>query len=449
MALFCHKGQEHLEHVGCFLEHFARCGRNKLLDFFTELGPNGPMKLLLGQRANVRCPALAANDVGDLVPDKLAHVAPHLLRVDIMPEVSDVADPLALGQRIVAVLETGRRTATYKLATLMALMDHCIEHLPADADAELDVPIRDLAERVLEIYWPQVRPFEGSLVLRQSAQPVARILVQTERLRSATAVSGGGLEWARLRAPAVYEQVVTDVALTLAQQPLHRLQHLGASGRGPTFLYDDSWLHDHLSAKQLAAHHGQLTLYSGVAAALSRLSGLLRPTLEVLWIEDVRRMNKGLMADVPDLAGHLFGRDRISLDRPRAALADAFGARCFYCNAAVGRSAPVDHVLPWSRVGLDGLSNLVLSCSRCNGDKSETLPVMPLVSAAVNRDTAVMEKLATEIAWPTQRSRIVAVADGLYRAQPEGTPLWSRYGNRLLLDLQWINEWRPELGVGT
>jgi hypothetical protein len=36
---------------------------------------------------------------------------------------SSTADPLALGERVVAVIETGVRTATYKLATLMALTD--------------------------------------------------------------------------------------------------------------------------------------------------------------------------------------------------------------------------------------------------------------------------------------------------------------------------------------
>ena len=39
----------------------------------------------------------------------------------------DRVDPLLLGQRVVAILETGLRTATYKLATLMALIDQCIE----------------------------------------------------------------------------------------------------------------------------------------------------------------------------------------------------------------------------------------------------------------------------------------------------------------------------------
>jgi len=53
-------------------------------------------------------------------------------------------DTLALGQRVVAVLETGLCAATHKLATLMSLVFHCVEHLPGDPHAELAVPIRGL-----------------------------------------------------------------------------------------------------------------------------------------------------------------------------------------------------------------------------------------------------------------------------------------------------------------
>ena len=98
----------------------------------------------------------------------------------------DAADPLLLGQRVVAILETGLRTATYKLATLMALIDHCIENMPERPGDVLRVPIPDLAHRVLEIYWLQVRPFEGH-ELRQSSQPRARILIATNALREAAA----------------------------------------------------------------------------------------------------------------------------------------------------------------------------------------------------------------------------------------------------------------------
>ena len=71
-------------------------------------------------------------------------------------------DPLLLGQRVVAILETGLQTATYKLATLTALIGHCIEHLPEHPSATLSVPIPDLAHRVLEIYWRQVVPSMGT-----------------------------------------------------------------------------------------------------------------------------------------------------------------------------------------------------------------------------------------------------------------------------------------------
>ena len=77
----------------------------------------------------------------------------------ILLSVTDlVRDPLDLGQRLVSVLETGRRTATYKLATLMALIDFSIENAPQDPGDELRVPVRDLAVRVLDLYWRQVRP---------------------------------------------------------------------------------------------------------------------------------------------------------------------------------------------------------------------------------------------------------------------------------------------------
>ena len=49
-------------------------------------------------------------------------------------------DPLELGQRLVAVVETGRRVATYKLASPIALLEYSVEHLPARPDAALAVP---------------------------------------------------------------------------------------------------------------------------------------------------------------------------------------------------------------------------------------------------------------------------------------------------------------------
>lgn len=350
-------------------------------------------------------------------------------------------DPLALGQRIVGILETGARVATYKLATLSALIDHCIENLPAEPHARLAVPIPDLAERVLELYWPQVRPF-GDVELRQTSGRVARILREAVELRQA---SGAGwsrvsLQTARLRAPERYRQAVDEITVTLAQQPLHRLQLVGETH--DRFLYDDSWLHDGITRRQLASHGDAIVLEPGVASALARLSGLLKPAVEILWVEDVRRLNRRHF-DRPedDLATHLFGRERISLAPARTVLKEAFGAHCFYCSAPLPADNPVDHVLPWSRVGIDGLANLVLACRRCNGDKLHALPALMLVDRALARDASTLEELAAAIEWPTQRERVLAAARGIYRGEPAGTITWAGYRERARLDLGYAPTW--------
>jgi len=356
-----------------------------------------------------------------------------------------VADPLLLGQRVVAILETGLRTATYKLATLMALIDHCIENLPDGADDELPVPIPELAGRVLEIYWRQVRPFDGH-ELRQSTQPRARILLAANDLRDAGDVGAGGLsvDIAALRAPQAHQRAIDEITLCLAQQPLHRLQRLPGAPRSDCFLYDDSFLHDQVSRATLRSHDDAIVLKPGVAHGLARLAGLLKPALEIMWVEDVRRMNKFLADDVPDVAGHLFGRERTALAAVREPFKEAFGPHCFYCSTHLSDGNPIDHVLPWSLVGIDGLANLVLACARCNGDKSGALPAIAIVDRVLARDRDVLEQIASSIQWPTQWERVLAAARGIYRGQPEGVPTWAGFREVARLDVGFAPKWLVE-----
>ena len=101
-------------------------------------------------------------------------------------------------------------------------------------------------------------------------------------------------------------------------------------------------------------------------------------------VEDVRRMNKFLDAEVPDVAGHLFGRERTALAAVREPFREAFGPHCFYCGTQLPVNNPVDHVLPWSLVGIHGLANLVLACARCNCEGG-ALPAVAIVDDAGTR----------------------------------------------------------------
>ncbi|WP_085097555.1 HNH endonuclease [Mycolicibacterium fallax] len=361
------------------------------------------------------------------------------------PGVGD--DPLLLGQRVVAILETGQRTATYKLAALRALIDHCVENLPAQSSDTLTVPIPDLAARVLDSYWPQIRPFEGR-ELRQMNGKKARIIDATRRLWVAAGQPRRSVDVVKLRAPDEYQRAIDDITMCLAQQPLYRLQRLPGADGEDAFLYDDSFLHDKVSRKVLEEHYFSIVLKPGVAHGLARLSGLLRPALEIMWVDDVRRMNKFLEDGVPDIAGHLFGRTRQALAAVREPFKDAFGPYCFYCQAGLPAGSPIDHVLPWSLVGIDGLANLVLACRRCNGDKSGSVPAVGLVHRVLDRDRQVLEAIADDIQWPVQHDRVVAAARGIYRGQPAGVPTWAGYRRIQRLDVAFPPGWptSPEPG---
>ena len=354
----------------------------------------------------------------------------------------DAADPLLLGQRVVAILETGLRTATYKLATLMAL-DRALHREPARAAGRHAAgaatrPGASGAGDLLAAGPPVRRPRAAAVDAAARTNPdrhersYARARRAHERVRSTSR---------EMRAPAAYQRAIDEITLCLAQQPLHRLQKLPGASTSDPFLYDDSFLHDHVSRSTLRAHGDAIELKPGVAHGLARLAGLLKPALEIMWVDDVRRMNKFLDAEVPDVAGHLFGRERTALAAVRAPFKDAFGPHCFYCGTHLPDNNPIDHVLPWSLVGIDGLSNLVLACARCNGDKSGALPAVTIVDRVLQRERDVLEEIASELQWPTQHDRVVAAARGIYRGQPAGVPTWSGYKQSERLDISFPPWW--------
>ena len=76
--------------------------------------------------------------------------------------------PLALAERILELLDQGRFTATYKYAVLLALLDLCLENAARDGAAPDLLTTRQLAVKIVELYWPHTRPWATG-ALRQSS----------------------------------------------------------------------------------------------------------------------------------------------------------------------------------------------------------------------------------------------------------------------------------------
>ncbi len=136
------------------------------------------------------------------------------------------ADDL-LTERLLRVIDEGRRTATYKLALLLALIDVAVLR-PEDRR----VPTRTLAEFVLSTYYPQTRVYVANdgieRELRQISMKGSPPLRAALELRVQGDVHGcRTIDEVRHRLPDAYQRAVEAVEETFVRYPIPLLQVVG------------------------------------------------------------------------------------------------------------------------------------------------------------------------------------------------------------------------------
>ena len=85
-------------------------------------------------------------------------------------------DALPFAERLLALLDATRYSATYKLATLLALIDVAAERVAPDGSAPEMLSGKEIGRRVIELYWPQTVPY-GSVI---GGQP--KVLAQAPQM---------------------------------------------------------------------------------------------------------------------------------------------------------------------------------------------------------------------------------------------------------------------------
>ena len=295
------------------------------------------------------------------------------------------ADAELLYRRVVHTLQHGLRTATYKLATMLALVRYSKANL-ADRGAtdELRIPIAEIAREVIALYWSQVRPFEGR-ILKQSSQPTSRIVEAVLNLQAAAEQDGSvvSADDAEKCAPEAYRQAVDAVALTLAQQPLPRLQRVPGEAQTLNFLYDDSFLHDHVSRTELQLRGNAILLKPGIAMGLAATEGALERVLASMWLDDVLRLNHISGDRRMEVANHMFGTDHVSrMSAPAHATAGKESR-----PASSGPPAPKKQMPAPTATFADKLNYLFDSTSR-EGEPSHTIGEVAAMLRAYGQDVS-------------------------------------------------------------
>lgn len=336
-------------------------------------------------------------------------------------------DPIRFAERLLALLEEGSFTATYKFAVMLGLMDLCLEHSNRFGEPAPMVTTRQLAEKVVELYWSHTTPFENQDrdVLKQNSGRPAVVLSRILAFRSDVARDlGYTLHRARRANPGEFQSLIDEVEWTLVLMPLPKLQRFG--GSEDRFIYDIAWDDDIKRShfRNTQEFDNRISFVGSAASHLVRLAPLLRPLIQHKWVEMVGKLNN---LEIAQLERFLFGADRVSLQPVRAPLLELQRGACFYCGGRLRSDGDVDHFFPWSRYPDDRLDNLVVAHPACNRQKKDFLASADHVASWTQRladhDTD-LDQIATSVEWPRNTARSMGVVRGTYLKLPDGVALW-------------------------
>lgn len=329
---------------------------------------------------------------------------------------------MVLGGKLLSLLDEANVTATYKPALLMSIIDCATEMGEADS-----IPVSRLAERVTELYWPQTIAYPTTgVVLSQNQGSQAKAVRAILEFRAKSGVSSRTIS-ERFRQGKDWERLIRRVELSLAEMPIPRLQI-----PFEPFLYNFDWPWAKKGGWRTGAYDQSprvIRLYPGVAQSLISLGPLLRPFIMRWWSEKAAAINPEVeeAASMLNFEQFMFGRDRVALDRIAEGLLDLQAGRCFYCETSIGKNREIDHFVPWSQSGDDGLFNLVAACSKCNNSKRSILAGPDFLEAVIDRNqswASDIASMATERAWPADRNRSNRITRAAYLNSPGERPLW-------------------------
>lgn len=327
---------------------------------------------------------------------------------------------------LLEALEPRRNNSTLHAGVVLGLMDCALEMSDDQGLPPQRLTVADLGNRMMALYWRQVKPHVKvpDSLLRQSDARITRV---TSIIQDARRISGAqSHDVAAFQYPEVWYRTVRALSAHLVSEPLVSLQLMGLPrGTHVPFLFDDSVFPGSPETPEQAATM-PIQLMPGVGEALITLAPALRPAVMDAWRNVVARLNTSA-ADA-QLETFLFGSEQVGNARLIAPLTKAQRDRCPHCGERLIAEGAVDHAVPWSWTGNDGLANILIVHAGCMTDRGAAMLGPTPLRGWLFRDQDALAVTSDAMLIPIRSHRTAATARAIYAHLPDGYPLWEGRG---------------------
>ena len=327
---------------------------------------------------------------------------------------------------VISLLQEAKTTTSYKYALLRALIELSVENVGRYGAGASSITTRQVAERVLEYYWPQARIHKHTdrpLLAIQGSGSAIPDKIRAFRDKHGT-IRTGSPSKARINCKVAFEKLLKSAEQTMVKYPIPRLQPPGAD----TLLYD--W---HVQSVGIGnpAFDNRIPLHKGVEAKLATYAQLLIPLIKAEWTRFMARCNQ---QDFADMGTFLFESMRANLTAATPGLVEIAKGRCFYCQDHLPATVHIDHFIPWSLFADDGIFNLLPTHTACNTSKGDRFASHTHLQKWTHRIESHHDEIA-EVGHATKlstdRDRTLALATSSYRQLQTTSLVWHSRGENL------------------
>ena len=267
------------------------------------------------------------------------------------------------------MISKGRKDNDYKFALARFLLEHSAKN-----DAKIHVEFKEIAEKFLEYFWPQV--CQAKLMHNAFGETRKPEIIQIiEEEFDTTVHYPKGYSWIKNRERQKIKNCIEKIVESCFYDVIWRFQK--KNNKETKLLFDykvqDGWTNP--NKKKTDLQYG-INLNPEAMRFFRQHNAPLKKSVTLEWTRFLEKFNIGMPKLVPKIEGSKIARNQPYANEAKSEFRRVGIEKCFYCLNPLqpGSDTQLEHFIPFDFISDDNIWNFTLACKACNWKKLAALP---------------------------------------------------------------------------